>query len=423
MVGRRNLLAGIVTRARGASHTCARTRGWQTVAVPAEALSLLLPEGLSAASVADTLAGEVPIVTQKAHTIERTFWDTFDGRLHGAGLALVDAGRRLALVDATTGSELAGGSAQPRRPAAARRRSPGGRPAPRARAADRDARADADRRACAAACCPSTCSTRSARSSCACASRSRRPTPVAGSDGGAPLRARLHVIGVLGYDRELAQLREVLSSVLGLDETAPPVQDEAVARVRRARRRVVVEAAGQARPRRPRRRRRRDDPAAARRGHRAQPAGHARGRRHGVPARPARRRAQDAGAAARAGRGVRSGTAARVSRRVQGAAADHRPDARPRRAAAGVRRARRGAARRRRRRRRAAAPAARGPPDRRAPRDGRALRSERTRAVLDDWSRHLDALVDSDARRAPRRRAADRATSPGGGSCRSTGGW
>ena len=75
--------------------------------VSAEGLQLLLPDGLAASAVADTLAAEIPIVTSKANMVERTFWDTFDGRLHGAGLALVEAGRRLALVDAKTYAELA----------------------------------------------------------------------------------------------------------------------------------------------------------------------------------------------------------------------------------------------------------------------------------------------------------------------------
>ena len=69
---------------------------------------LLLPDGFSASAVADTLAGEVPIVSSKAHTVERTYWDTFDGRLHAAGLALVAAAGRLALADANTLAEHAG---------------------------------------------------------------------------------------------------------------------------------------------------------------------------------------------------------------------------------------------------------------------------------------------------------------------------
>jgi len=54
------------------------------VIVPAT--QLLLPDGLAAGAVADALAAELPIVTQRASTADRTFWDTFDGRLHDAGL-------------------------------------------------------------------------------------------------------------------------------------------------------------------------------------------------------------------------------------------------------------------------------------------------------------------------------------------------
>jgi CHAD domain-containing protein len=69
---------------------------------------LLLPDGLSASAAADTLAGHVAVVTQRAHRTDRTFWDTFDGRLHGAGLAFVDTGSRFALTDAATYDEQAG---------------------------------------------------------------------------------------------------------------------------------------------------------------------------------------------------------------------------------------------------------------------------------------------------------------------------
>ncbi len=68
---------------------------------------LLLPDGLSASSAADTLAGHVAVVTHRAHRADRTFWDTFDGRLHGAGLVLVDSGSRFALSDASSYAERA----------------------------------------------------------------------------------------------------------------------------------------------------------------------------------------------------------------------------------------------------------------------------------------------------------------------------
>ena len=68
---------------------------------------LLLPDGLSASAAADTLAGHVAVVTQRSHRTDRTFWDTFDGRMHGAGLALVDTGSRFALTDASSYEEQA----------------------------------------------------------------------------------------------------------------------------------------------------------------------------------------------------------------------------------------------------------------------------------------------------------------------------
>ena len=76
------------------------------------ATQLLLPDGLAAAAVADALAAELPIVTQRAHAIERTFWDTFDGRVHGAGLALAVSGGRLVLADAATSTEQASGTVE-----------------------------------------------------------------------------------------------------------------------------------------------------------------------------------------------------------------------------------------------------------------------------------------------------------------------
>src|SRR4051794_21215026 len=79
----------------------------ETVGVPALTVQLQLREGLTASAVADALAAEVPIVSQRSSTIERTFWDTFDGRVRRAGMALVGAGGRLALADATTLAERA----------------------------------------------------------------------------------------------------------------------------------------------------------------------------------------------------------------------------------------------------------------------------------------------------------------------------
>ena len=63
---------------------------------------LLLPGGLDAAATVERLTALLPVVTHRAHTLEQTFWDTFDGRLHAAGLALAHTGSRIALIDAAT---------------------------------------------------------------------------------------------------------------------------------------------------------------------------------------------------------------------------------------------------------------------------------------------------------------------------------
>jgi CHAD domain-containing protein len=48
--------------------------------------------------------------------------------------------------------------------------------------------------------------------------------------GGAPLRPRLHLIGVRGYDKELARVRTVLEDDFGLQEATERLEDEAVLR-------------------------------------------------------------------------------------------------------------------------------------------------------------------------------------------------
>jgi CHAD domain-containing protein len=195
--------------------------------VPGEGLQLLLPDGLAASAVADALAAEVPIVSSKAHVIERTFWDTFDGRVHGAGLALVEAGRRLALVDAKTFAEQA---AEPLK-----------RGATRLLAADLGTGTLRERldpliemRAL-----EPVVRVRSRQlplnvlddlGKIVVRLRVEEPSAVAGGgdDGRVALPARLHVVGVLGYDSELRDVAALLSDRMGLVAAARPVQDDAV---------------------------------------------------------------------------------------------------------------------------------------------------------------------------------------------------
>ena len=193
--------------------------------VPGEGLQLLLDQALSASAVADALAGEVPIVSHKAQTIERSFWDTFDGRVRAAGLALVEAGGRLALVDAVTYAEQA--AARSKRGAA------------RLLAADLAAGELRDR---VEALIEMRALTPVARvrsrqlplnvlddlGKIVVRLRVEEPVVIAGENGRLALPARLHVIGVLGYDRELREVSELLGG-LGLAAARRPVQDDAVA--------------------------------------------------------------------------------------------------------------------------------------------------------------------------------------------------
>jgi CHAD domain-containing protein len=193
--------------------------------VTAPGLQLLLPAGLSAAAAADALAGEVALVTQKAHTVERTFWDTFDGRVHDAGLALVDAGRRLALTDPTTYAEHA---------ADAHRRGPA-----RLLAADLPMGPLRER---LEPLIEMRAITPIARvrsrmlplnvlddvGKIVVRLRVEESTLVASDGAGVVLPPRLHLIPVRGYDRELDELRALLCTRLALVEAPRPVHHDAV---------------------------------------------------------------------------------------------------------------------------------------------------------------------------------------------------
>lgn len=203
-----------------------RADGWQTVDVEIRALHLLLPDGLAASAVADTLAAEVPIVSHRAHTIERVFWDTFDGRLHGAGLVLAEAAGRLALSDARTGAERAGAAHK--------------RGARRLLTADLP---DGPLRHGLAGVIEMRALTPVARvrsrqlplnvlddiGKVVVRMRVEEPVALVG-DRRVALAPRLHLDGVRGYDGEFDELCALLDETLGLREAPRSVQDDAVAR-------------------------------------------------------------------------------------------------------------------------------------------------------------------------------------------------
>jgi CHAD domain-containing protein len=188
------------------------------------ATQLLLPEGLAAAAVADALAAELAIVTQRASTTDRTFWDTFDGRLHDAGLALAAGAGRLVLADGDSSEELAAAPALPR-------------DATRLFAADVPAGPLRDRLAPLIEMRALTPLVR-VRSRFLpinvlddigkTVARLRVEEPSAHVAGGpvAPLAARLHVVGVRGYDSDFERVRAQLQA-LGLVPAKRAVQDDA----------------------------------------------------------------------------------------------------------------------------------------------------------------------------------------------------
>jgi len=196
------------------------------MAVTVRSVQLLLADGVSASAVADALAAELPIVSQRSHTVERTFWDTFDGRLHGAGLVLVAGAGRLALADATSYAEQAGslhrrkaqrllagdlppGELRTRLEPLIEMRALLALVRVRSRALPLNVLDDIGK--------------------IVVRLRVEEPTALDASAGeGIALPARLHVIGVLGYDRELERLRALLDDRLGLAEAPRPVQDDAV---------------------------------------------------------------------------------------------------------------------------------------------------------------------------------------------------
>ena len=195
--------------------------------MPAATLQLLLCDGMSASAVTDALAAELPIVSRRASTIERTFWDTFDGRVRAAGLALVAGGGRMSLVDAATLEERSSDTHK--------------------RGASRLLATDLPLGPLRAALEP-VVEMRAVMPVVRVKSRAlpldvldeigkivvrmrvEEPTAIGvdGSRARAAVRARLHVTGVRGYDREFAELVALLERELSLAEQPQPVLDDAV---------------------------------------------------------------------------------------------------------------------------------------------------------------------------------------------------
>jgi CHAD domain-containing protein len=186
---------------------------------------LLLPDGLTASAAADTLAGHVAVVTQRAHRTDRTFWDTFDGRLHGAGLALVDTGSRFALTDAASYEEQAGedharglrrvlldvlpaGELRERLAPIVEMRALTPVVRVRSRLLPINVLDDEGK--------------------IVVRLQAEEPTVLSSGDEKVALRARLNVVGVRGYDAAFERVLALLTGELGLAEATRPVHHDAI---------------------------------------------------------------------------------------------------------------------------------------------------------------------------------------------------
>jgi CHAD domain-containing protein len=186
----------------------------------------LLPEALGVTEASDALASHLTVEGDGAGGAERTFYDTFDGRLHAAGLALVHDGGRLALVDGATYAERAATeqAKAPQRvlaielPAGPLREAL--QPVVDVRAAIPIARVSGRRRALRVLNDDAKTVVRVAVEAPALVLPGRRRR--------VPLRARVRVAPVRGYDRELERVRRTLERELGVQPAVAPLQDEAV---------------------------------------------------------------------------------------------------------------------------------------------------------------------------------------------------
>jgi CHAD domain-containing protein len=167
----------------------------------------------------------LPIVTQRAYTVDRTFWDTFDGRLHDAGLTLVASAGRLVLTDAQSSAEQAS-AALPRGAVKLFDEDLPEGPLRERLAPLVEMRALAPVARVRSRFLPINVLDDIGK----IVVRLRVEEPVAqlGGKRSEPLAARLHVTGVLGYDRDFERVLDQLERGRGLVPARRPVQDEAV---------------------------------------------------------------------------------------------------------------------------------------------------------------------------------------------------
>jgi CHAD domain-containing protein len=183
----------------------------------AERAQYLLPEDTAPARAVERLAEALGAAAEPARTSTRTYYDTFDGRLRAADLALVHARGELRLGELAAEersraperllvAELAPGPLREALAGVVEMRAL--LPAARVRSRERALRVlDGERKTVV---------------------RLRVETPSLAGNGRAALRPRVHVLGVRGYDGALERVRRALEDDLGLTPAMATLYDEAV---------------------------------------------------------------------------------------------------------------------------------------------------------------------------------------------------
>jgi CHAD domain-containing protein len=174
----------------------------------------LLPEGVDLAGARAALSAHVEVTGGRVRAGTSTFYDTFDGRLHGEGVTLRHAGGKLVLTDRSTGDTLATVEAR----AESRLLDSDLAEPLRARLAD-----VIEMRALVP-----VAKVRTREITLGVLNGDQKTVVRLTVETHEGLRGRISATAVRGYDRDLERVNAVLSDTLSLPEATAPLVDEAL---------------------------------------------------------------------------------------------------------------------------------------------------------------------------------------------------
>jgi CHAD domain-containing protein len=185
------------------------------------ATEYVLPDGAGLEAARAALAPDFALEVEPATAVERTYYDTFDGRLHAAGMTLIAQGGRLVLLDGDAAEVAAGALPDGDVRVLAERLEAGPL---------RDALADVLEMRAASPVATTTSRVTPAR---ALDDEAKTVVRLAVEEpvvvGGEPLRPRLWVRPVRGYDGELRSVTRAFERELDAEPADMPLRDEAIA--------------------------------------------------------------------------------------------------------------------------------------------------------------------------------------------------